>query len=63
MMTLMLLKTNQIKGSTPLGVYKRLVKFYQGGQLSFKYVKTFNMDEYVGKFFLTIRIVYHYNLY
>ena len=25
-----------------------LVKFYEEGQLSFKYVKTFNMDEYVG---------------
>jgi glucosamine-6-phosphate deaminase len=25
-----------------------LVKFYEAGQLSFKYVRTFNMDEYVG---------------
>lgn len=35
-------------GSTPLGMYKKLVQFYEEGQLSFKYVKTFNMDEYVG---------------
>lgn len=35
-------------GGTPLGMYKRLVEFYEAGQLSFKYVKTFNMDEYVG---------------
>ncbi len=35
-------------GSTPLGMYKKLVEFYESGQLSFKYVKTFNMDEYVG---------------
>ncbi|XP_077983769.1 glucosamine-6-phosphate deaminase 2-like [Glandiceps talaboti] len=35
-------------GSTPLGMYKKLVEFYKNGDLSFKYVKTFNMDEYVG---------------
>ena len=29
-------------------MYKKLVEFYEAGQLSFKYVKTFNMDEYVG---------------
>ena len=34
-------------GSTPLGTYKRLVEFHKAGKLSFKYVKTFNMDEYV----------------
>lgn len=35
-------------GSTPLGTYKKLVEFHKQGKLSFKYVKTFNMDEYVG---------------
>jgi len=35
-------------GGTPLGMYKELIKMYQQGELSFKYVKTFNMDEYVG---------------
>lgn len=35
-------------GSTPLGMYQKLVEFYQQGELSFKYVVTFNMDEYVG---------------
>lgn len=35
-------------GSTPLGVYKYLIKFHQNGFLSFKNVVTFNMDEYVG---------------
>jgi glucosamine-6-phosphate deaminase len=35
-------------GSTPLGVYKEFINFYQTGKLSFKYVITFNMDEYVG---------------
>ncbi|CAG8553700.1 20773_t:CDS:2 [Cetraspora pellucida] len=35
-------------GSSPVGVYKNLVKYHQNGQLSFKNVVTFNMDEYVG---------------
>jgi len=34
-------------GSTPLGTYKQLVEYYKAGKISFKYVKTFNMDEYV----------------
>lgn len=28
-------------------MYKKLITYYQQGKLSFKYVKTFNMDEYV----------------
>lgn len=36
-------------GSTPLGCYRKLVEYYRNGDLSFKYVKTFNMDEYVGE--------------
>lgn len=35
-------------GSSPIGVYKRLVDFHQKGLLSFRNVITFNMDEYVG---------------
>ncbi|XP_015926599.1 glucosamine-6-phosphate isomerase 1 [Parasteatoda tepidariorum] len=35
-------------GSTPLGTYKKLVEFCKNGSVSFRYVKTFNMDEYVG---------------
>ncbi|XP_016062337.1 PREDICTED: glucosamine-6-phosphate isomerase 2 isoform X1 [Miniopterus natalensis] len=35
-------------GSTPLGCYKKLIEYHKNGDLSFKYVKTFNMDEYVG---------------
>ena len=34
-------------GSTPIGTYKELVKLYKKGQVSFKNVVTFNMDEYV----------------
>lgn len=36
-------------GSTPLGCYKRLIEYYKSGDIFFKYVKTFNMDEYVGE--------------
>lgn len=35
-------------GSSPEPVYKLLVEAYKAGEISFKYVKTFNMDEYVG---------------
>jgi len=35
-------------GSTPEGVYKLLVEAYKGNKVSFKDVKTFNLDEYVG---------------
>ena len=35
-------------GSSPLGVYKELINLYKGGEVSFKNVVTFNMDEYVG---------------
>lgn len=35
-------------GSSPLGVYKRLIEMNKEGKVSFKNVVTFNMDEYVG---------------
>lgn len=35
-------------GSTPLGCYRKLIEFHRSGELSFRHVKTFNMDEYVG---------------
>ncbi|MEC5320068.1 glucosamine-6-phosphate deaminase [Brenneria populi subsp. brevivirga] len=35
-------------GSSPLEAYKALVAMHQAGQVSFKHVVTFNMDEYVG---------------
>ncbi|OOF79154.1 glucosamine-6-phosphate deaminase [Rodentibacter caecimuris] len=34
-------------GSTPLKTYQELIKLYQAGEVSFKHVVTFNMDEYV----------------
>jgi len=35
-------------GSSPLGMYERLVALHRRGALSFRDVVTFNMDEYVG---------------
>jgi glucosamine-6-phosphate deaminase len=35
-------------GSSPLGMYKELINLNKKGIVSFKYVITFNMDEYVG---------------
>lgn len=34
-------------GSTPIGTYRELIKLYKKGEVSFKNVVTFNMDEYV----------------
>ena len=38
-----------IAGATPLPMYQKLIEYVKSGELSFKYVKAFNMDEYVGK--------------
>ena len=35
-------------GSSPLGIYKNLIEEYKSGNISFKNVKTYNLDEYVG---------------
>ncbi|WP_087021724.1 glucosamine-6-phosphate deaminase [Thaumasiovibrio subtropicus] len=35
-------------GGTPLATYKRLIELYKQGEVSFKHVVTFNMDEYIG---------------
>ena len=35
-------------GSTPVGAYEQLVRWYQDGELSFAEVKTANLDEYYG---------------
>ena len=34
-------------GSSPLGLYRELIKKYESGEISFENVVTFNMDEYV----------------
>ena len=35
-------------GSTPIETYAELIRMYKAGELSFRNVITFNMDEYVG---------------
>jgi len=35
-------------GSSPIGIYRELVRLYREKKVSFKNVVTFNMDEYVG---------------
>ncbi len=35
-------------GSTPLGLYKELVRLHREAKLDFSHVATFNLDEYVG---------------
>lgn len=35
-------------GSTPIGLYKKLIEFYKAGKVDFSKVITFNLDEYVG---------------
>lgn len=35
-------------GSTPVGLYKKLIEAFNNGEISFKQVSTFNLDEYLG---------------
>jgi|Deesub1362B_J571_1020462.scaffolds.fasta_scaffold00859_3 glucosamine-6-phosphate deaminase len=35
-------------GSTPLGVYKKIIELYQKGEIDFSQVVTFTLDEYLG---------------
>ena len=35
-------------GSSPIGLYDDLVKAYERGEISFKNIRTVNLDEYVG---------------
>ena len=35
-------------GTSPLGVYANMIKANKEGRVSFKDVKTFNLDEYIG---------------
>ncbi len=35
-------------GSTPLLLYRELIRLHQAGELDFRHVRTFNLDEYIG---------------
>lgn len=47
-----ILKPNSVlglaTGSTPIGTYQQLIKWYEKGDLDFSQVRTVNLDEYVG---------------
>lgn len=47
-----ILKPNSVlglaTGSSPLGIYGRLIKLYKSGDVDFSKVKTVNLDEYMG---------------
>lgn len=47
-----ILKSNAVlglaTGATVLGTYEQLVKWYQKGDIDFSFVKTVNLDEYIG---------------
>ncbi|SHH03029.1 glucosamine-6-phosphate deaminase [Tepidibacter thalassicus] len=47
-----ILKPNSVlglaTGSTPIGMYKQLIKTYKDGHIDFEEVTTFNLDEYYG---------------
>lgn len=45
-------------GSTPIGTYKELIRMHKEEGLDFSYVKTFNLDEYLG---VTINLDVSYN--
>ena len=58
-------------GSTPIGLYKRLIEKNKNGEISFKEVKTVNLDEYVGingennqsyRYFMNARLFDHVDI-
>lgn len=58
-------------GSTPIGMYKQLVSWYNKGDLDFSQVKSVNLDEYVGlapdhdqsyRYFMQTNLFNHVNI-
>lgn len=58
-------------GSTPLGVYAKLIELHNNGELDFSKVKTVNLDEYVGidgknhqsyRYFMNDKLFNHVNI-
>ena len=37
-------------GSSPIGLYQNLIKYYENGEISFKNVKTYNLDRKILSF-------------
>lgn len=58
-------------GSSPVGMYKELIKLYEEGSLDFSKAKSINLDEYVGldgshdqsyRYFMDINLFDHVNM-
>lgn len=58
-------------GSTPLGMYKEIIARYKAGEIDFKNIKSFNLDEYVGldqnhpssyRYFMSENLFNHINI-
>mgnify|MGYP000030376075 CR=1 FL=1 len=47
-------------GSTPVGIYKQLIEWYNKGDLDFSRVKTANLDEYKGLTKVNDQSYYHF---
>ena len=58
-------------GSTPIGAYKKLIEWYQSGDLDFSRIHSVNLDEYCGlapeheqsyRFFMETNLFQHVNI-
>ena len=58
-------------GSSPLGIYRNMIEAYKNGEVSFKYVTTFNLDEYLGldgthdqsyRYFMNVNLFNHIDI-
>ena len=58
-------------GSSPLGIYQNLINAYKNGEVSFKDVTTFNLDEYLGlegthdqsyRYFMNVNLFNHIDI-
>lgn len=58
-------------GSSPLGIYRNIIKAVEAGEVSFKNVTTFNLDEYLGldgnhdqsyRYFMNVNLFNHIDI-
>lgn len=58
-------------GSSPLGIYHNMIEAYKNGEVSFKDVTTFNLDEYLGlegthdqsyRYFMNVNLFNHIDI-
>ena len=58
-------------GSSPLGIYRNMIEAYKNGEVSYKDVTTFNLDEYLGldgnhdqsyRYFMNVNLFNHIDI-